>query len=247
MVYAAAVSTCFVHTTLVIPARGPGQDRAAVREADERIVIVLADGAGGTGAGGEAAQAIVDGVLAATTDDWSQLLVQLDRDLARLGGQSTAVVLSLGGTGIGGASVGDSGAWLIRDGDVEDLTADKQRKPLVGGGCRPVAVRAGALAGGTLLVASDGLLKYAKRADVIRICGGDDLADIARTLIDLVRLPSGKLQDDVAIVLCREARLRLKAVPDQMVNRGSPRRGDSSSDLRPRRPSRAGLRRSAAL
>jgi hypothetical protein len=60
------------------------------------------------------------------------------------------------------------------------------------------------LAGGTLLVASDGLLHYARQADIIRIASGEDLQAAARALIDLVRLPNGTLQDDVAVVLCRD-------------------------------------------
>jgi hypothetical protein len=56
-----------------------------------------------------------------------------------------------------------------------------------------------------LLVASDGLIKYAKQASIARIASGADLASAARSLVDLVRLRSGQLQDDVSIVLCRKA------------------------------------------
>lgn len=59
---------------------------------------------------------------------------------------------------------------------------------------------------GTLLVASDGLLRYARRSDVARIASETDLAIAAHALVDLVRLPSGGLQDDVSIVLCRQRR-----------------------------------------
>ncbi len=41
--------------------------------------------------------------------------------------------------------------------------------------------------------------------DIALALAGDDLAVVARALVDLVRLPSGALQDDVALVLCREA------------------------------------------
>lgn len=118
-------------------------------------------------------------------------------------GQSTAVVLSVSGSGISGASVGDSAAWLIAGADVLDLTEGQRRKPLVGGGCLPFRVKHMAYSGNTLLVASDGLFRYAKPADVARIANGPDLSAAARALVDLVRLPSGTLQDDVAVVLCR--------------------------------------------
>jgi hypothetical protein len=58
--------------------------------------------------------------------------------------------------------------------------------------------------GGTLLVASDGLLRYAKLADIARLAAGADLDAAARGLVELVRLSSGALPDDVAMVLGRE-------------------------------------------
>ncbi len=45
---------------------------------------------------------------------------------------------------------------------------------------------------------SDGLLRHAKQQDIARIARGPDLATAARTLIELVRIPSGALEDDVA-------------------------------------------------
>ncbi len=103
-----------------------------------------------------------------------------------------------------GASVGDSGAWVIRGAQIEDLTEGQARKPLVGAGCRPVAVRAAALGAGTLLVASDGLLRYAKPSEIAWVAAGRDLVVAVRGLVDLVRLRSGALPDDVSVVLCRQ-------------------------------------------
>jgi hypothetical protein len=62
-----------------------------------------------------------------------------------------------------------------------------------------------ALGGATLLLASDGLLRYGRASDITRIASGPDLDAAARALVELVRLPSGTLQDDVAVVLCRRA------------------------------------------
>ena len=139
--------------------------------------------------------------------DWSALLVDLDGDAKRLGGgRSTAVIVSITGAGLGGASVGDSGAWLLSGSTVVDLTAGQMRKPLVGSGCAPLDIASGPLGDATLLVASDGLLRYAKQRDIARIAIGPDLATAARALVDLVRLPRGGLQDDVSVVLCRQIR-----------------------------------------
>lgn len=196
-----------VHAIAIAAARGKGQDRAGVFEVYSDIVIALADGAGGTGNGARAAQAIVDtvGAVQSARHDWVGMLGQLDRDAARLSrGQSTAVIVSICDGVLSGASVGDSGAWLLRDGDAIDLTEGQHRKPLVGAGCVVHVIPQTCLGGGTLLVASDGLLRYAKQADIVRAVHRSDLAAAAAGLIELVRLPGGALQDDVAVVLCRE-------------------------------------------
>jgi len=60
---------------------------------------------------------------------------------ARLyGGESTAIVIFVTPAGVEGASVGGSGAWVIRGTEIEDLTARQVRKPLVGAGCTPSAI-----------------------------------------------------------------------------------------------------------
>jgi PPM family protein phosphatase len=197
-----------VHAIEIAAARGGGQDRARVFEFADGFVVALADGAGGTGNGAAAAAAIVDSVRAAGTasHDWHALLAELDRAADRLGhGQSTAVILSITREGIAGASVGDSGAWLLHGDDVLELTDGQTRKPLVGSGCAPFRIPLTRFGGGTLLVASDGLLRYATRHDITRIAAGEDLLAATRALVDRARLPSGALQDDVSVVLCREA------------------------------------------
>lgn len=191
----------FEHALLVTPPTG--QDRAAVAAHEHGLVIVLADGAGGTGRGATAAHAVVDAVLASPFEDASRLLAGLD-DPRRLGlGETTAVIATLRGDHIVGASVGDSGAWLVRADDVVDLTEHQVRKPLLGAGGSPVAFTARLEPGATLLVASDGLWKYGPPADIARIARGPSLAAAAAALVELVRMPSGRLQDDISIVLVR--------------------------------------------
>lgn len=180
----------------IAAAKGSGQDRVRVVEVDGGLVIALADGAGGTGNGAMAAETIVAAIGSErTATQCCDLIEHLDAELG--GGQSTAVVLVVG-TNIVGASVGDSGAWLIRDDGVADLTHAQQRKPLVGDGC--IAMPFEAELAGTLLVASDGLLRYAKRDDIVRLVREQGLV-AARALVELVRLPTGELQDDVSLVL----------------------------------------------
>ena len=170
------------------------------------VAIAVADGAGGTAGGERAAKTVVDRVAAVASHayDWVQLLSDIDH--AQIGyGLTTAVVLWVTREKIVGASAGDSGAWLIRGDEVEDITEAQHVKPLIGDGALVTPIAARALgADTTLLVASDGLLRYAKREAIVRLARGPDLAVAARELVELVRLPSGQLPDDVSVVLCRE-------------------------------------------
>jgi len=196
----------FIHALAIAPRRGEGQDRAFALACEHGIVIAVADGAGGMSGGAQAAKAVVDAVAAVGSHayDWTMLLAQLDHDQIGFG-QTTAVVVWLTRDQLVGASAGDSAAWIIRGTEVEDVTRAQHRKPLIGDGAVITTLAAGPLAGGTLLVASDGLFRFAKREDIVRIAGGPDLAAAANQLVELVREPSGQVPDDVTVVLCREA------------------------------------------
>ena len=187
----------------VTPARSMGEDRAAVIETNAGLRVALADGAGGTGGGARAADDAIAAILAAPeAPQWLDVLREIDRAAARGPGRCTAVVVELTATGLHGASVGDSGAWLFGD-DAIDLTADQRVKPLVGDGAQPFAFTAPALGHRTLAVASDGLWRYARSAEIATAARLPTLEEAAAALLALVRLPSGGLQDDVAIVLVR--------------------------------------------
>ena len=112
---------------------------------------------------------------------------------------ATAII----GERIFGASVGDCEAWLITEHSIEELTASQVRKPLLGSGeAVPVAFEA-ALGVATLLLATDGLLKYAHRDRIVAIALGPNLQMAAHALADLPRMRSGALPDDVGVILCR--------------------------------------------
>jgi serine/threonine protein phosphatase PrpC len=194
----------FSFSTAMVPASGAGEDRVSVFWLAGGVVVALADGAGGTGGGALAAQAVIDEAAQAGVDaDWPSLLLRLDARPHDLGhGQTTAVVLSITPRGIRGASIGDSGAWLIgRDGVVE-LTAQQKPRPLLGSGAAfPVPFSAPPLGDAVLVVASDGLFDHASREAIVRAAAATD----ASTLVELVRLPGGALQDDVAVVTVRSS------------------------------------------
>lgn len=186
-------------------AKGSGQDRAGATAVGEGVLVVLSDGAGGTGDGAMAAELVVEAVMYGETpaSGWVDELAMFDDELVERGGQATAVVVEVRRDGIRGASVGDSGAWIVRGAEIDDLTADQRRKPLLGAGAEIVAFERGPLAGGTLIVASDGLFRHAKPADIARLANEPDLDAAARSMIELVRLPTGEVQDDVSVVLVR--------------------------------------------
>jgi len=199
--------------TRVLAAGRHGQDRAEVIRHAGGVVVVVADGAGGTSGARDAADAVVmwtkalvtRGADLADVTTWSQLLIDLDYQLgSAASGQTTAVIANVTSGGIIGASVGDSAAWLIGPDGCDNLTARQSRKPLIGSGhARPQPFAAAFK--GALLIATDGLINYAKRNRVCAVASQADLGAAVTQLVDLVRLRSGQLPDDVALVLCRVA------------------------------------------
>jgi serine/threonine protein phosphatase PrpC len=203
---------------LVIGERGAEacQDRASIVPVDDGLVLVLADGAGGLGGGALAAHAVVAAVTNACANNssnvwtaafWVEVLGSVDAQVAASahGGQSTAVVCAVGREMVG-ASVGDSIGWLVDASGVSDLTAGQSKRPLVGSGQAVVAAIASELGTATLLLASDGLARYACRAKIAAIAISAELAESTGRLVALVRLRSGALHDDVSVLLCRRER-----------------------------------------
>lgn len=189
------------------------EDRALAFDAGGAWVVVVADGAGGRPGGREAADAVIDAVVTravrlALRGDGATcagLLAEVDRSLAGRGEATAVVAIVRAVAGIWtvqGASLGDSGAWLVHADRVDDLTRAQVRKPLVGSGrASPVAFGPTPVDDARLLVATDGLLKYAPRERLAAAARAGPIEAAARALVDGARLPSGGLQDDVAVVL----------------------------------------------
>ena len=189
-----------------------GEDRLAIEATDQGLLVVVADGAGGTGGGAQAAQAVCDAAVAAVRKQnteggsWSARLTEMDLALVKAGhgGLSTAVVAEVLDGQVVGASVGDSCAWLVSLGEVSDLTERQVRKPLLGSGsAEPVAFGPVPLRG-RLLVGTDGLFKYASRSRLASLTAEGSPEVAAAALVEAVRLKSGQFQDDVGVVVCEE-------------------------------------------
>lgn len=176
------------------------QDRAVARLSAHESFLALADGAGGGAHGARAAEAVVEHT--ARADSMSAIL-ELDRRLELIGGQSTAILarLAIGETlRVEGASVGDSQAWA-RVGDTwVELTERQRRKPLLGSGrAEPIAfAREGVDA---LVMHSDGLrhITIERMAALV----ASDAEHAGWAIVDAARTAKGALDDDVALVIVR--------------------------------------------
>jgi PPM family protein phosphatase len=144
-------------------------------------------------------------VGALNVESLRELLISVDRQMSMAAcyGETTCVIVSISNGRITGTSVGDSGAWLILGSTVDNLTALQCRKPFIGSGSAiPICFERDQFQG-TLLVASDGLIKYTSPEQIAAAALHPNLDQAARKLIDLVRYSSGALPDDVSVVLAR--------------------------------------------
>ena len=201
---------CLRHRSIVQSASAHGDDRVQVLEMPGGIAFVVADGAGGTGRGSQAAEHCIAFLTNAyqTCEDrddlyWVEILRQVDTELhaSNTGGETTCIIIECRRDELWGASVGDSRAFFVEAGQPHDLTVGQVRKPLLGSGnAKPKPIGDDA-ASGTLIMATDGLWNYAPYDQVFAALDIDELEAIPEKLVSLARLPSGNLQDDIGIVV----------------------------------------------
>jgi len=210
------------------------EDRAEAIHVDtdddtEAHVFIVADGVGGRPGGGAAAaravhltrEAVVAGAgwerfrnSLRSADNWRELFQFVDEQVAEEDGAGETTLLGafVTPTQIWGASVGDGEAWWIGPSVVVNLTEHQRRKPFLGEGASVPTPFAFLLptdeTGGTLLLATDGLFKY---ADTDKICetvraaetAGEAASQTARAVAELARSSSGAFHDDIAVIVCR--------------------------------------------
>lgn len=179
------------------------EDRAACYSSADVSVFALADGAGGVGSGGPAAEIVLQEAQALFQGHHSSALAALHAADARieiLGGMSTGIIVELRQGKLTGASCGDSKGWLFSKEAVLELTSGQFRKPLLGSGGTPVPFGSKSFVG-RLLLASDGLFNYAAPSEIASKVALKSIDEAARSLAELPRLPSGVFPDDVAILL----------------------------------------------
>ena len=130
-------------------------------------------------------------------------LRHIDREMFQSvpGGETTALLIIIRNREVTGVSVGDSKVWVFnRDFDYE-LTKHQYRKPLLGSSTA-VPVGFGPFTRDGILVAgSDGLFNYTDSNKIKETIQQTSFESAAASLIDLVRLKSGKLQDDCTVIM----------------------------------------------
>ena len=184
------------------------QDRLETFRFGDKVVFIVADGAGGRSGAAQAAEFFIRSAGSAarnlvSAQDCFALLCQLDQKLAAANdcGETTGVIAIVSANKIFGANVGDSAAWLFTPDGKEELS--RVRKPYLGTG---VAVphqferKSGV---GALVVASDGLWKYTGLELIEQKVRTASPERLASELAGLVRLRSGAFPDDLAIAVCR--------------------------------------------
>src|SRR5260370_34802500 len=124
---------------LTVAGNPQNQDRGPVIEDGLRLVLCVADGAGGQSGGMQAAIMATEFVRqnasrTDTPDSCSELLRRMDATIAKdsVAGETTCAYAILTPAEIFGASVGDSGVWLIPAAGAHiDLSPEHTRKPFM--------------------------------------------------------------------------------------------------------------------
>src|SRR5262249_53542640 len=123
------------------------------------------------------------------------LLQSMDQVVCQdpVAGETTCALAVVTRTGIYGASVGDSGVWVITERGFTNLTEHQSRKPFIGSGSAwPSPFDYKITDRDSLLLATDGLLKYSSSERILAVCLNHAGSEIPRTLVELVRYASGR-------------------------------------------------------
>ncbi len=202
------------HHTVNEPSGRRSQDRVAVlrREHDRSLLVLLADGAGGTGGGARAADLFLAEAerftfpsTSSSPETWTDIFEGIDARILKDGsaGETTGIALIIDDRRVIGASVGDSEAWLIGLDRYERLTDQQQRKPLLGTGRSAPVFFERSHESDTLVVGSDGLFSYVPRDKILETLRSSAPTAAADALLLAARLSSGALRDDLSAAIVR--------------------------------------------
>jgi protein phosphatase len=203
--------------------RDGNEDRYLVREERGITLLAVADGVGGSSGGEIAADAAMVElgarffeVLArrATSDALSEALRDANAAVLRAAGASghrdaatTIVAAAVRPDEAIVANLGDSRAYLIRDGVCRQLTQDHSGEMehaitrFAGDprGVQPDIFVETLRAGDRLLLCSDGLTRHVTPLEIATAASGEDVRAAANTLVDLANARGG--QDNITVLL----------------------------------------------
>jgi protein phosphatase len=203
--------------------RETNEDRYLVRRERHTTLLAVADGVGGE-AGGEIASGAAVEALAARFFGASPGAAPADALAAAMRGANDAVIGAAGASGQHGAAstlvvaavadrnavignLGDSRAYLVRDGQIRLLTSDHAGEypssitRFVGDprGVQPDVFVETLRPGDRLLLCSDGLTRHVDDPDIAAHAGQKDLASAVNSLVDLAKSRGG--EDNITVVL----------------------------------------------
>ena len=186
------------------------QDEFGYWDNDKLLFLVFADGAGGLLDGGSASKELVKaiGKSFGTTGIISYKAELKSMDSMIAVGETTGIVVSLNDKLVNGASVGDSKAMILINDEFIELTANQNRKPLIGSGYSNPVEFSASYNGELIIIGTDGFWNYCKLESILPVIYFTDFAILAKKLSDLCRLNSGKLNDDIAILCIRKRKIR---------------------------------------
>jgi len=202
--------------------RENNEDRYLVREGRNATLLAVADGVGGE-AGGELASAAAIDALAAVFDakpgqapadalaaamrGANDAVLGAAGQSGQKGAASTLVAAAIAGTSAVIGNLGDSRAYLLRDGEIRMVTADHagdQQSSItrfVGDerGVQPDVFVETLRPGDRLLLCSDGLTRHVPDADIASTARRKDLGSAVNALVDLAKSRGG--EDNITVVL----------------------------------------------
>jgi serine/threonine protein phosphatase PrpC len=198
--------------TLQEPAPENSHDRVKVVQQGRRTVIALADGAGGMSGAGEAAEQVVNSLVKAfagdkvdaTPDSCAEALAAVDQTVTSnpRAGETTGLLIVIDDDSVVGASVGDCVAWVVPpDDEPREVTVHQMRKPRIGTGrASPMGFGPTSL-DGLLFVMTDGVADYITGEQLTALVRRVEREQLARNLLDGIRLPSGNLTDHATVLV----------------------------------------------
>jgi len=202
--------------------RETNEDRYLVREGRNGTLIAVADGVGGEAGGEMASAAAIDALaagyfnasaaqpaeaLAAAIRGANDAVLSAAGESGQNGAASTLVAAAIDGSSAVIGNLGDSRAYLLRDGEIRMVTADhagdyqSSITRFVGDprGVQPDVFVETLRAGDRLLLCSDGLTRHVPDADIASTVRGRDLGNAASALVDLAKSRGG--EDNITVVL----------------------------------------------